>query len=403
MMTCPYPVKIEEQMRRFYQSLSEKDRRRYVAIESLKLGHGGKTYLCTLLGCDVKTLKQGLEDLEDDEALALSRIRQTGGGRKKTLEQQPDIDEVFLRVIRDHTAGLPTDEQVKWTNLSRPQIVDLMVLEGIQISIPVVDQLLEKHDFRKRQAFKSLPGGQHKDRDAQFQNIQRLVKEYQRTGNPYLSMDGKKKELIGEFFREGTLYTQERVHVQDHDFRSLADGIAIPHGLYDSRLNRGYITIGTSHDTSEFACDCLRHYWYTHGRRLYPNATSLLLLCDGGGSNSSHYYVFKEQLQWLADELGIEIRIAHYPPYTSKYNPIEHRLFPHVSRACRGLIFRNIDIVVEAMGKAFTKTGLRVVSTVLDTVYQTGKKVAEGFKEQMKIVFDAYLPKWNYRAVPSPG
>jgi hypothetical protein len=403
MMMFPYPVKIEEQMKRFYQSVSEKDRRRYAAIESLKLGHGGKTYLCTLLGCDIKTLKQGLADLEDDEALALSRIRQPGGGRKKTLEQQPDVDEVFLGVIRDHTAGLPTDDEVKWTNLSRPQIVDLMAQEGVPISIPVVDQLLEKHHFRKRQAFKSLPGGHHKDRDAQFRNIQRLVQEYQRTGNPYLSMDGKKKELIGEFFRDGTLYTQERVHVQDHDFRSLADGIAIPHGLYDIRFNRGYITIGTSHDTSEFACDCLRHYWHTHGCLLYPDATSLLLLCDGGGSNSAHYYIFKEQLQQLADELDIEIRIAHYPPYTSKYNPIEHRLFPHVSRACRGLIFRSLDIVKEAMGKTSTKTGLQVVSTILDKVYQTGKKVAEGFKEQMKIVFDEYLPKWNYRAIPSPG
>ncbi len=216
-------------------------------------------------------------------------------------------------------------------------------------------------------------------------------------------MDGKKKELIGEIFRGGTLYTQERVHVNDHDFRSLADGIAIPHGLYDITLNRGYLTIGTSHDTSEFACDCLRHYWYTYGSVLYPHATSLLLLCDCGGSNSARYYIFKELLQALADESGREIRLAHYPPYTSKYNPIEHRLFPHVSRACQGLIFRSIDIVKEAMGNASTKTGLQVVSTVIDKVYHTGKKVVEGFKEQMKIVFDEYLPKWNYRAIPVTG
>ncbi len=193
------------------------------------------------------------------------------------------------------------------------------------------------------------------------------------------------------------------MHVNDHDFRSLADGIAIPHGLYDITLNRGYITIGTSHDTSEFACDCLRHYWYTYGSVLYPHATSLLLLCDCGGSNSARYYIFKELLQALADELGREIRLAHYPPYTSKYNPIEHRLFPHVSRACQGLIFRSIDIVKEAMGNASAKTGLQVVSTVIDKVYHTGKKVVEGFKEQMKIVFDEYLPKWNYRAIPVTG
>lgn len=403
MTTYPYPVKMEEYMQRFYQSLSEKDRRRYAAIESLKLGHGGKTYLCHLFGCDIKTLNQGFADLEDDEALALSRIRHPGGGRKKILDQQPDVDEVFLRVIREHTAGLPTDETVKWTNLSRPQIAEFMAQEGQPVSIPVVEQLLAKHHFRKRHAFKNLPGGQHKDRDAQFRNIQRIIQEFQKAGNPILSMDVKKKELIGEFFRDGTLYTQERIHVQDHDFRSLADGLAIPHGLYDITLNRGYLTIGTSHDTSEFACDCFHHYWVTHGSLLYPNATAVLLLCDGGGSNSAHYYIFKEQLQHTADELGIEIRIAHYPPYTSQYNPIEHRLFPHVSRACCGLIFRSVDIVVEAMGKTSTKKGLQVVSRLLDKVYQTGKKVTNGFKEHMKIVFDDYLPKWNYRAVPSTG
>jgi len=204
-------------------------------------------------------------------------------------------------------------------------------------------------------------------------------------------------------FREGCLYTQERIRVHDHDFRSLAEGIAIPHGLYDLQLNRGYITIGTSHETSRFACDCVKRYWLTYGSILYPSASALLLLCDCGGSNSARYYIFKEALQQLADELGIEIRIAHYPPYTSKYNPIEHRLFPHVTRACQGVIFTSVEMVKEAMAKATTKTGLQVVTSILDTVYEIGKKVTGGFKEQMKIVFDNYLPKWNYRAVPSSG
>ncbi len=222
-------------------------------------------------------------------------------------------------------------------------------------------------------------------------------------GEPALEYGWEEKRTHRRVFREGTLYTQERVHVRDHDFRSLADGIAIPHGLYDIRLNRGYITIGASHDTGESACDCLRHYRHTHGCLLHPDATSLSLLCDGGGSDSARCYIFKEELQRSADELGIEIRIAHYPPYTSEYNPIEHRLFPHVSRACRGLIFRSLDIVREAMGKAYTKTGSQVVSTVIDKGCQTGKKVAEGFKERMTIIFDEYLPKWNYRAIPFPG
>jgi len=209
--------------------------------------------------------------------------------------------------------------------------------------------------------------------------------------------------LIGNFSRGGELYTQERVHVNDHDFKSQADGVAIPHAIYDMNRNTGYITIGTTKDTSEFACDCIEAWWENEGKLLYPNATSILVLCDGGGSNSSRYYIFKEKLQELVNKIGIEIRIAHYPPYTSKYNPIEHRLFPHVTRACKGLIFNSIDIVEEAINQTSTKMGLKVFASVSDKIYQTGKKVTEGFKENMKIVFDQILPRWNYCAVPQAG
>ena len=174
----------------------------------------------------------------------------------------------------------------------------------------------------------------------------------------------------------------------------------IPHGLYDLRLNGGYVHLGTSHDTSAFACDCLGLWWESHGQLLYPTAEEILLLCDGGGSNSATRYVFKEQLQKLADRLGIEIRVAHYPPYCSKYNPIEHRLFPHVTRACRGVIFRTLETVRYYMSKTATATGLTIEVRILEKVYETGRKCAAGFKETMKIVFDKFLPKWNYRAVP---
>jgi hypothetical protein len=213
-------------------------------------------------------------------------------------------------------------------------------------------------------------------------------------------MDTKKKELIGNFYRDGQLLTTDKINVNDHDFASLADGIAIPHGIYDIGLNIGYVTIGTSHDTSEFACDCILNWWQNHGQFNYPNATSILFLCDCGGSNNARYYIFKDQLQKLSDTIGIEIRIAHYPPYTSKYNPIEHRLFPHVTRACKGIIFKNLQIVKDVIGKAKTKKGLKVFTAIHDKLYETGKKLQEDFKETMKIIFDGYLPKWNYRVVP---
>lgn len=196
------------------------------------------------------------------------------------------------------------------------------------------------------------------------------------------------------------MYVQEPRKVYDHDFPSLAEGVAIPHSLYDVVKNIGYVMIGISHDTSEFACDSIRWWWKEYGPYNYPAAPSILILCDCGGSNNARYYTFKEALQNLANELGIEIRIAHYPPYTSKYNPIEHRLFPHLTRACQGVIFEHVEMVTDLMGKATTKTGLKVFTTLMDKVYETGKKVAESFKKTMKICFDDYLPQWNYRAIP---
>lgn len=186
----------------------------------------------------------------------------------------------------------------------------------------------------------------------------------------------------------------------DHDWKSLAQGVAIPHGLYDLTLNIGHIHIGTSHDTGEFACDAIRQWWQQYGSAQYATASSILLLCDGGGSNSARQYLFKQDLQALVNELGIEIRIAHYPPYTSKYNPIEHRLFPHITRVCQGVIFQSAEMVRELMAKAKTQTGLKVFATILDKAYETGRKVTEEFKQTMELTFDEYLPQWNYTASP---
>lgn len=184
----------------------------------------------------------------------------------------------------------------------------------------------------------------------------------------------------------------------DHDWASLATGKAIPHGLYDLSQNIGYLQIGTSRDTHEFSIDSIRYWWHNYGRRDYATATSILLLCDGGGSNSSRSYLFKYALQKLAQELGIDIRIAHYPPYTSKYNPIEHRLFPHLTRACQGVIFDQVETVKDLMATATTKTGLKVFATVIDKVYETGKKATEEMKKNIHIVFEPFLPQWNYTA-----
>jgi Rhodopirellula transposase DDE domain len=305
-------------------------------------------------------------------------------------------------VLEDHTAGDPMRLEVRWTNLSRRQIAARITELGTPVGRHVVSQLLRKHRYRKPKALKKRTmGPRHPDRNAQFENIGRLKREYLAAGRPVVSIDTKKKELLGDFYREGTIEAQGPIEVNDHDFGSMGSGTAIPHGIYDVGLNRGLVHLNTSHDTSELACDSLEAWWEGHGRATSPKATKLLVLCDGGGSNGASRYVFKERLQELADRLSVEIRVAHYPPYCSKYNPIEHRLFPHVRRACRGLIFRTLETVRHYMSKAETTAGLEVEVSILEKVYETGRKCAAGFKETMRIVFDEILPKWNYRAVPA--
>ena len=214
------------------------------------------------------------------------------------------------------------------------------------------------------------------------------------------SLDTKAKEHLGQLFRKGRVWTQRAFQAFDHDFPSWATGVVIPHGIYDLVRNRGHINIGLSHDTSQFACDSFRWYWNRIGRQCYPNAASILLLCDCGGSNSAAQYLFKHDLQRLVNDLGIEIRVAHYPSYCSKYNPIERRFFPHVTRACQGMLFDTLDTVVGLMRKASTTTGLQTTVNVIRRAYEIGRKVADAFKTAMPILFDNLLPKWNYIAQP---
>jgi len=302
-----YAPEIERKMKRLFDSLSEDDRRRYAAVEATKLGHGGIEYIAQLLQCDPKTIRRGLAELDEAADLDTSRVRKKGGGRKKLIEVSAALEENFLKVLEDHTAGDPMRADVKWTNLSRGEIASRVTELGTPVSRHVVSQLLRKHKYRKRKALKKKTmGPRNPNRNAQFENIARLKKEYLKAGLPVISMDTKKKELLGNFYREGKIDTQETIETNDHD----------------------------------------------------------------------------------------------YPPYCSKWNPIEHRLFPHLTGACRGVIFHTLETVRYYMAKAKTKKGLKVKVSILDKVYETGRKYAAGFKKTMKIVFDEFLPKWNYRAVP---
>jgi len=397
-----YTQKEKRWMVEFFNSISEKDRRRYAAVEAMHSGHGGQQYIARLLGCDPRIIKKGHEELENNTLNDLNdRIRAEGGGRKKIIDTVTNIDEVFIKVLKNYTAGDPMNDKVKWTNLTQKDIAVHMKESGIDVSEHAVKQLLEKHGYVKRQAFKNQTKKSVENRNEQFEKINQLKEEYLQSDiNPVISMDTKKKEFIGNLYRHGRCYAQEPINVYDHDFPSYADGKFIPHGIYDLKLNETYLTIGTSNDTTEFACDNLKDWWENVGKKHYPTATSILILADCGGSNSIRYYIFKADLQNLANEIGIEIRMAHYPPYCSKYNPIEHRAFCHISRGWDGVIFKSIDVVKELAERVTTSTGFRVIVQIKNKVFQTKRTVTDKFKENMPIIKDKYLGQWNYRAVP---
>ncbi|MDM8524088.1 ISAzo13 family transposase [Desulfococcaceae bacterium HSG8] len=399
-----YEHDIEQLMKRVYNSLSEKDKRRYAGIEALKIGHGGRSYIADLFECDRKTVRRGIKEISEMPADIKfdSRIRAPGGGRKPYwLVQNESLDRIFLDAVKTNTAGDPMNKDILWTNLSHEKISGLLAgIHNVTVSTKIVRQLLEGHKFHRRKAQKKQTRKTVKNRNAQFENIAGYITDYTQTGDPVFSMDTKKKEFLG-LFRNGHLYTQSTIIVPDHDFPSYSDGIVIPHSLWDVKRNKGYITLGTSKDTSEFACDSIRNWWYNHGRKDYPHSGRILLLCDGGGSNSSRSHIFKQDMQRLTDETGLEIRIAHYPPYTSKYNPIEHRMFPHVTKACEGVIFESYEHVKKLMEKTETKTGLTVTVRINRKEYKTRRKADKNFIENNEIVFDDHLPRWNYRVIPT--
>lgn len=301
-------------------------------------------------------------------------------------------------VLEVRTAGDPDAPEVAWTDLSPRQIAAAVGAMGTPVSPPVVRDWMAEQKLARHQIEKVLAGGHSPGRDAQFQRISELKTRYAAAGNPVFPIDTKAKEHLGQLFRKGRVWTQQAFAAFDHDFPSWATGVVIPHGIYDLARNRGHLNIGLSHDTSQFACESFRWYWNRIGRPCYPEATSILWLCDCGGSNAAAHPIFKQDLQDLVHVLGIEIRVAHYPSYCSKYNPIERRFFPHVARACQGMLFDTVDTVVRLMRKASTTTGLQTTVNVIRRVYQTGRKVADDFKDRMRIAFDDLLPQWNYVA-----
>lgn len=391
----------EQQMRDLFETLSEKDQRRFAAFEARQRGHGGMQYVADVLGCSRRTIERGIAELEDlPNDPAAGRIRRPGAGRPQTIAPDSEVEQNLESVLETRTAGDPDDEKIVFTDMSPAQLSEWVTKLGTPVSDETIRQWMDDRGLGLRKIAKVLPGGCSPDRDTQFRRIAELIGEYETAGNPYFFMDSKAKEHLGSLFRAGRIRTNRAFRAFDHDFPSWAEGVIIPHGIYDRVRNRGHINIGLSHDTSQFACDSLLWYWNRIGQQCYPWASSILLLCDCGGSNAVNKYIFKHDLQTLADTIGLEIRVAHYPSYCSKYNPIERRLFPHITRACSGMLFDTLDTVVGLMRKATTRTGLRTTVNVIRRLYETGRNATEEMKHNLSILFDDLLPRWNYRAMP---
>lgn len=399
---APYSETIAKNMKFVFSQLSEKDRRLYAGLESQKLPRSGQKYLAALLGCSPKTIRRGAQELADKKLLPeTERIRHTGGGRKRILDKHPELHAKFEQVLAEDTAGSPMNEDIRWTSLTPTQIAAALATEAQAVSAATAKQLLKKNQFKKRRARKSKSTGTSPFRDEQFKNIAALKQKFLAAGLPIISVDTKKKEFLGNLYRDGRLYTKAVIRVYDHDFPDLADGVVIPYTLYDIRDNQAYVYLGTSKDTAEFVADCLRHWWRHYGSQRYPLASALLILADGGGSNSARHFIFKSELESVAKDLSLEIRMAHYPPYTSKWNPVEHRVFPHLTRAMQGVILTSHKLVQTLLERTTTRTGLKVVVNIIEKTYQTGRKVADDYRDTMRIVFDEHLGPWNYRALPS--
>lgn len=400
----------EEFMRVYHRSLPEDHRRRYAAIEALKIGFGGITYVARVLGMSRRTIYTGIDELEamragDPEhpqrpSGEAQRIRRPGGGRAKVEQRQAGLEETLEAILDAHSAGSPTDARVRWTDLKPMQLSQELLRRGYQIARNTAAKLLDRAGYRRRSLRKELATGRvdPHERDRQFRNIDALRRHAHEQGNPVLCIDTKKKEPLGNLYRPGQCYSSDEQEVYDHDYRHLATGVLVPHGVYDYFNNAGFITLGTSHDTGAFICDAIALAWEEDRKACYPEAKEILLTFDAGGGNSIRSTRFKEDLMGLSERLGLPLRVAHYPPYTSKWNPIEHRLFSQVERSWRGIILDSPETALETVQRTQTQTGLTVKARILDTVYELGRKCSNRFKEIKDefIRHDAVLGKWNY-------
>ena len=319
------------------------------------------------------------------------------------LPQHSELTQAVVQIIEPHTAGLPQDENVVWISLSVTQIMGELFAMGYDISRYFVRQILDSLGLRERSFYKDLPMKKVKNRDEQFQRISSIREEAEAVGLPIISIDTKKKEMIGNFKRDGKALCNGPLKSLDHDFSTFSDGQIVPHGIYDVTRNVGYMTLGISHDTSNFVCDNIARVWREHLKEQYPNARTLVILCDGGGSNSSSHRIVKQDFMDLANKLGIRLLMVHYPPYCSKFNPIEHRLFSQITRSWSGAPLMSLQNAADRAAMTTTKKGLKVHVHINSKTYDIKRPIVESYQKRLarQVIFAPELGQWNYLVKPA--
>ncbi|MCK5797222.1 MAG: ISAzo13 family transposase [Deltaproteobacteria bacterium] len=384
--------------------LGETGRRMWAATEARSIGRGGVASVHRATGIAKSTIYRGLNDLDSGDAEFLAhqgRTRRKGAGRKSLTEYQPGLYDALDQLIDPQTRGDPCS-LLRWTSKSTEKLAEELCHQGFTVSPDTVGRMLRETGYSLQSNRKRLEGTTHEDRDDQFQKIANLSKSMQRQGAVVISVDTKKKELVGLFANKGREWRPkgdpESVNV--HDFPSTGDGRAVPYGIYDVGRNEGFVSVGISKDTSEFAVSTIRKWWNRLGRRHYRKAGILFITADCGGSNGYRIRLWKAELQRFADDTGMRVRVAHYPPGTSKWNKIEHRLFSQITANWRGRPLTTYQVVVDLIGATTTKTGLKVYAYLDDHVSEKGRDVTDEEMSSLKIKRDPFHGEWNYTILP---
>ncbi len=382
--------------------LDERSRRLLVAAESAAIGRGGISAVSTATGVSRPVIRKGMAELKQAvSAPPVGRVRRPGGGRKKAIERDPKLQQDLERLVEPVTRGDP-QSPLRWTCKSVRKLAAELNRAGHQTNRQTVAELLRAIGYSLQANRKTLEGRQHPDRNAQFEHINERVREHLLQGQPVISVDTKKKELVGEFKNNGQEWrpkgNPEKVGV--HDFPSKELGKVAPYGIYDLGRNTGWVSVGVDHDTSAFAVESIRRWWYSMGRRCYPRGRQLLITADAGGSNGARVRLWKWELQKLADETELHIAVCHFPPGSSKWNKIEHRLFSAISQNWRGKPLVNHEVIINLISATTTKNGLRVESQLDRNLYPKGIKISDKQMAEVQLRREEFHGDWNYSILP---